>query len=68
MEKYKLKIGICDDNSYVCSEIEKSVLQYAGEKGIIRRMVHNYCFWILSLAIPPELRLETVSGNRCGII
>ena len=33
MEKYKLKIGICDDNSYVCSEIEKSVLQYAGEKG-----------------------------------
>ena len=33
MEKYKLKIGICDDNSYVCSEIEKLVLQYAGEKG-----------------------------------
>ena len=82
MEKYKLKIGICDDNSYVCSEIEKSVLQYAGEKGhsievdimqsgaeLCELLDHtNYCFWILSLAIPPELRLETVSGNRCGII
>lgn len=86
MEKYKLKIGICDDNSYVCSEIEKSVLQYAGEKGhsievdimqsgaeLCELLDHTanapqLLFWILSLAIPPELRLETVSGNRCGII
>ena len=34
MEKYKLKIGICDDNSYVCSEIEKSVCNMQGKRGI----------------------------------
>ena len=28
-----MKIGICDDNPYVCSEMEKSVLRYAGGKG-----------------------------------